>query len=163
VIHVDAHDDLLTGLELVEFFEQWTPTEGKINELPVGLSSGNYLGYAVANGWLSKLTWVRRTEPTTQLSEWIFKDFSVETGILETKRFPKGGVLAAAGLLSEGRLPKSFTTDKQIPFSQVPFMRYKIARPADYIFVARSPGFTPIESDENEDLIRERITSLSAI
>lgn len=161
VVHVDAHDDLLSGFEIAYFFEEWTSTLDRTNSLPLKLNSANYLGYAAANGWLRSLTWVRRSDTKTEPVSWIFKDFSLALGILELKTFPKGGVAAAANLLLAGQTPNNFSAIGEVPFVQVPFGRYKIPRPADFIFVARSPSFTPAESDANEDLIRERVELLS--
>jgi hypothetical protein len=160
VVHIDAHDDLLSGIETTYFFEEWTATLDKMKELPPRLNSANYLGHAVSNGWLSALTWVRRTDTTAKPIPWIFKDFSSRSELLETKHFSKGGVAAAAQLLLDGRMPRNVRVDIQTPFREIQFGEYRIARPADLVFVARSPSFTPIESDANEDLIRDRIVQL---
>jgi hypothetical protein len=154
VIHVDAHDDLLSGFEVTYLLEEWIKEPDKIKKRPERLTSANYLGFAVVNGWVGSLTWVHRPESQGVGQRWLFKDFTAESGLLQPKEFVPGGIARSS---EEGRIRAPagiFESRGEIPFVEFDFPYYEIERKADFLFVARSPSYTPKELDDHLDLVR---------
>jgi hypothetical protein len=158
VTHVDAHADLGLGdigyvyvlTELV--FE---PVEARrfprVGE--VGFTDGNWLTFAVACGWVSDLTYVFNGKDgrPNDVMPYIMEGFDTRAEHIQ---------LPALTPEELDKLPFSNPTvthlEPKVPFETVPWPHFEAADSYDLICLARSPGFTPPESDELFDAMRER-------
>ena len=164
VIHVDGHADLGMGdSSFIYLQEEWiyeadkmkAPKEGGWS----GLGCGNFLAFAIVNGWVSSLTYVCHEEAPDDVNRMFFKDWNKESGFIQTKRVQKGDFEKASYSLSEDSI--RYEPDLTIPFRRLPLGEYMAETAFDFAFVVRSPSYTPVELDFVNDIIEKRIQSLT--
>jgi hypothetical protein len=186
VVHVDAHSDLGSGWNNRSF----TFIETELLALPIEqrrhpafgpehLNSGNYLLVAIANRWISQLTycypvartaseaaqhgtlprfedgareiWAEQEPPVSDLPAWIFRNDDWRTRIIELKhRVVRHGVLEYG---------QPMTNEPPVPFKWIEGREFTLAG-VTHMFLARSPEYTPAEADELLPIIREYFYSV---
>lgn len=170
VTHVDAHADL--GLGDYGYFYLLSellhdPIEGRRDPKvgDDGLGDGNYLAFAIANQWISELTYAiggryensddEMGHPWTpgDLLVYLFENFDPAT---RTIRLPVLEVRnLRENLISPQQLrPVSF--EPPVPFHWTLLQQFQAQEPYDVICLARSPAFTPESADVVYDEIRTR-------
>ncbi|MCP9933378.1 UPF0489 family protein [Cyanobium sp. Candia 9D4] len=152
VVHPDSHADLGFG------DPGWVYLMGELLHLPIGertnpkvgweyMNAGNYLAFAAACGWLSRLTYVHHPQGGNDLMHYHFRDFDVASNEIELKRCPlerlRRLLVSEPSYLNFGVEQRGPT----LPFQKISCLDYSCEEPFDYVFFARSPEFTPIESD----------------
>jgi hypothetical protein len=160
VTHVDAHADLgqgdfgysylMTSLLFEEPEHRRFPKEGK-----GGLEDGNYLAFAIACRWLSDLVYVHNGSSN---GEDILRHYR-EGFDLDAPRLQLVGIRNAEELRENLLTPENLQVDHReptVPFQAVIWDQFQADQPFDFICLARSPPFTPPESDPIFDEIRER-------
>ena len=158
VTHVDAHADLGLGDSgyiylLTELVFQ--PLEAR--RFPrVGhdaFTDGNWLSFAVACRWISDLMYVYNTgdERPDDLMVCVMEGFDTRAANIQL-----------AGLTQEqlrnalhDRDWEAVHLEPKVPVRGSSLGAIRVSRPPDFISLARSPEFTPAESDALYDLIRE--------
>jgi hypothetical protein len=139
--------------------EEWINAPDKFIDPPLGgldgLGSGNFLSFAIANQWLSSLVYVCHEEEPDDLPYSVFKNADIGSGWIELKRLHKGALEGFNGpsFLNKQRCDSAVT----IPFSRFPLNSFRVERPFDFAFVARSPSYTPIELDSLEYLVTKKL------
>jgi hypothetical protein len=129
------------------------------------LSDGNYLNFAIANRWISKLLYViggcpDDTEDAAtyawqpeDLLPYIFQNFDLWTRTIRLPTLDRRNL--SDNLLSTDRL-KPLAFEPEVPFDWMTIYDFTAESPFDMVCLARSPSFTPAESDAIYDAIRER-------
>lgn len=163
VVHVDGHADLGMGDASYTFIqEEWIHATDKLVEPPTGgltgLGSGNYLAFALANGWISSLIYVCHEDEPEDLPDPVFKNWDAATEQIELRYLTKGCFSGIYDPNGWSRIP--YDRSIVVPFSRTPLPNYVASSPFDFVFVARSPAYTPIELDFVEQLVEQRLIAL---
>jgi hypothetical protein len=154
VVHPDSHADLGLG------DPGWVYLMGELLHLPISeranpkvgwdhMNAGNYLAFAAACGWLSKLTYVHHPKGGGDLMPYHFKNFDITANEIELKRCPLERLRHLRAELAQPSYIK-FGVEQigpTLPFQKISCLDYRSERAFDYVFFARSPEFTPVESD----------------
>lgn len=167
VTHVDAHADLGLGdsgymhLMTQLLFE---PVESRLfPRVGVGgLADGNWLIYAIACRWLSRLTYVLNTKegPPGDIMAYVMEGFASQAANIQLAAMNRRGIEKLWSLSHPP--PEPQLLEPKVPFSWVPWPEFRATEPFDVVCLARSPGFTPPESDALFDEIRERFIDETA-
>jgi hypothetical protein len=170
VVHVDAHADVGLGdygymYLLTELLQEPVDSRRNPRTGDDALSDGNYLNFAIANRWISKLLYVigGRSDDTEvaathrwqpgDLLPYIFEDFDLWTRTIRLPTLDQRNL--SENLLSTDRL-QPLGLEPPVPFDWVTVYEFAAEGPFDMVCLARSPSFTPAESDAVYDAIRER-------
>jgi hypothetical protein len=146
VVHVDAHADLGVGES------GWAYIAGDLLHRPVGrryfpevgftaLNLSNYLAFACACRWISRLTYVRHPNQTNDFPAIHFKGFDTSCGSIQLKSYEP------EELSDDLTLAEPIACEPEIPFVQIPGADYRNEEPFDFIVLCQSPGFTPASAD----------------
>jgi hypothetical protein len=176
VTHVDGHADLglgdsgymylMTELLLLPPEERRFPRTG-----PGGLDDGNWLAFAIACRWVGDLVYVLNTSgPPGDLFPYYMEGYlsgadrelgfagrakSIELAAMDEQEVKRLHAIGGEPLRVQRFEPK-------VPFRWVPSTEFSASAPFDLVCLARSPGFTPVESDELFEEIRERFIDETA-
>ena len=158
VTHIDAHADLGMGdasfiticTDIVHrtLLDRFDPP----NKGHSGIYEGNYLAYALACRWISKLTYVRNPKTRNDLLPIYFKDQDINSGLI---RIPKYDPAVAGNMFLDKVEPVGFEPD--IEFQSSLPTDFQIKSEFDFMFLAKSPKYTPPEADTLVDVIQEYI------
>jgi hypothetical protein len=180
VVHVDAHSDLGSGwnnrsFTFIETELLALPIEQRRHPVfgPEHLNAGNYLLGAIANRWISRLTyvypvdrterfedevremtrllWADQAPPVNDLPAWIFRNDDWKTGIIELKHR-----LVRDGLLKDG---EPVSSEPLVPFEWKEEREFSLDG-VTHMFLAQSPEHTPIEADELLPIVRKYFYSV---
>lgn len=165
VIHVDAHADLGLG------DNSWKYIMGEILHQPVerrwypkenarsSLNPANYLAFAIACRWISRLTFVIHPLWRYDLVTYYFKDYYVPTGQLQFKIYDKKR-------LNRKYKKKFYETTPDalepliVPLDRIRLWKFKNQKPISLIILSQSPGFTPKSADVLIPVIQEYIEEI---
>lgn len=159
VTHVDAHADLGLGdcswmylLSEVVFQpldERRYPREGDD-----GLNEGSWLSFAVACRWVRDLTYVFRNPEgrPRDLHAPVMKEWNTRSGAVQLAAVDKQNVLRVCDL--SGQAPPVEHFEPEVPLECVPWERFQAEEAFDFVYLTRSPTYTPPESDPLFELIR---------
>jgi hypothetical protein len=165
VIHVDAHADMGLGNNSCLYIaEDLLARPVDQRRVPVGrdtwcVRDNNFIAYALATRWIGRLTYV--THPACQDDvQWLhMKDFDTRSGFVQMKRFRPGFTEGLDHFLDVKQLP--FQPEPEIPMTQVRRKDYQAETAPDFIFLARSPNYTPNTADLLFDEISHLIEPVS--
>jgi len=158
VVHLDAHADLGYGdasvpYVLTEVLAQ--PLEHRAFPRVggrEGLGPGNYLLFAVACRWIRTLTYVYHPGRYTDLPERIVYRNAQGEGWIA---LPYYGPIAPELLCQHHKL-QPLAVEPPVPYREVPGTTYiNTEGPFDFLYVARSPAYTPTEADRLLEVFRE--------
>lgn len=154
VVHADSHADIGFGdggwLYLMGEYlhlpkhERANPEVGNMR-----MNIGNYLVFAIACGWLSKLTYVRHPKGDDDLMRFHFKNFDTATQAIELKCCDKDKLKEAQYRFADPTY-ESFgviSTEPEVPFDIVSCDSYCSEKQFDFLVLSKSHAFTPKESD----------------
>jgi hypothetical protein len=168
LVHVDSHADFGMGsgaggriacefLHLSLRERAYPPSDG------IGcLDCGNYLIYALANRWLRSVTYVHH--PTLlgiggqlpDIPDATYQDNSPASGYLQLKRYSKAFRSQWAIQVPRLELVEDFEPRVQVTLVRGDDATFRIDRP-DYLFLAQSPNYTPVEADALAALLQRFI------
>jgi len=159
VTHVDAHADLglgdsgyvylMTSLLFEAPEDRRYPKAGE-----GGLGDGNYLAFAIACRWLTDLAYVFNDGGGDDALLYVLEGFD-----------PQAQNIQLAAVRSRRELSENLTTPKNltlehleppVPFTAMGWRDFQADHPYDFVCLARSPPYTPPESDAIFDEIRGR-------
>jgi len=151
VIHVDAHADMGLGNNSCLYIAEELLAEPVTKRRPpIGkdtwcVRDNNFIAYALACRWIGRLTYV--THPDCQDDvQWLhMKDFDTKSGFVQMKRFAPGFAERLDHFLDVKKLP--FEAEPEIPMNVVTRDDFRSDDPPDFIFLARSPNYTPPTAD----------------
>ena len=168
VVHADAHSDLGWGPAgwthlLVDHLacsveDRHPPVRGDRH-----LHYGNYLAYAVANRWISAITWVYHEKQRAESFDILFRNFDSASGFLELPYCREAALSTWIGNRGRPKTNGAIGCEKReppVPFRMVPSSDYNARRQFDFIFVAKSPGYTPPQSDKLIPILEEYIEAI---
>lgn len=164
VVHVDGHADLGMGdASYVYLFEEWIYEANKMKNPKTGgwrgLGSGNYLAFAIANGWVGKLTYVCHDSEPDDLTPVMFKDWDVTSNYLETKKVKPGEFESKMTGMNLHAI--EYERDRLVPFKMVKISDYVSDTRFDYAYAVKSPSYTPVELDALDPVLEARISNKS--
>jgi hypothetical protein len=157
--HVDAHADLGMGDTSYKYiFEeilQLEPVERAYPRETGGwekLSSANFLAFAIACGWVSRLTYINDASLMIDLPWLLFRNLDVDSGAIQLKRYSKAQMdKIINGNGGDMRKAAAKTTPlelaPEVPFSRNDYRNFRAESPYGFIFLTQSPGYTPATSD----------------
>lgn len=161
VTHLDGHADLglgdsgwsylMTDLLYREPSERTEPREGD-----GALGDGNYLSFAIACRWITDLTYIYCEGGGGDVLGFHYEDFDRHASNLQLKAMDKEEAFRSIGRTPGSREVEIDRLEPLVPFRTELWRDYRATEPFDRIYLSRSPGFTPIESDDLFDAIRER-------
>lgn len=156
VVHVDAHADLGMG----DGSYQYLMTEhlGKPalkrsyppSDEGSGIGEGNYLAFAIACRWISKLTYVHHPECPDDLMTCHMKNYDDNSESIQLKYY---GHVDIDILLSGDTSPLAL--EPEVPFEKISCELFQNIGPLDWIYLAQSPAYTPVSADSLIPVIRE--------
>jgi hypothetical protein len=167
IVHVDAHADLGLGdagyayiMTDVLFKSLSERTVPKADEV----TPGNFLSFAVACRWVSRLTYVLhpRLQMGDDLPDIHFKGFATDSGYLQLKgcsreQFRRHG----CELNDYRRIPLSeFRLEPEVPFRMIRGSEFQAEEPFFHVFLTCSPEYTPATADDLIPIIREYIREI---
>lgn len=162
VVHVDAHSDMGLGeaswvyimTKFLFLRQEEKPLPENVNGF---LTSGSYLAFALACGWLSELTFVHHTEwPDNDDLMWIhFKDYDDQSGFIQLKAYRNEDIS-----VDYIRHNPPTLTEPEIPITICPVQDYRAVAAFDVATLCQSPGFTPESADVLLDVFREYIIEI---
>jgi hypothetical protein len=176
ICHVDAHSDLGMGMPAwvylhSEFLELPLPARRFPVEGKEGLNFGSYMSFAIGNRWFSEIDFIvppfwRDDIPQFLLtdkctsSEFVKANQELEIELMYAPRqqikghfYTPGKFIAIRKSVGEPRIPL------HVIAQQSAAGRYE-GRKWDYVYLSRSPGYTPTKSDALIPVIAEYIDVL---
>ena len=156
--HVDAHADVGLGdASYVYIVEELMhlPPELRTNPKPgfSGLNDGSFLAFACACHWISSFTYVHHPSGGNDFLACHMKDFDPCADALQFVAFAEGEVLDT---FHSPQKATPVTAASLIPLRRALPGEYIAEAPFDFVFLSRSPAFTPPECDHLFELIKER-------
>jgi hypothetical protein len=161
VVHVDSHADLGMGDASYEYIMTKHLGEpiSERSHPPIrewsGLGPGNYLVFAIACRWISKLTYVHNPRSSDDLTICHMKDHDKNSGFIQLKYYGQADIET----LIEGK-QKPLALEPEVPFEMVSAEKYKNRKPFDRIYLAQSPPYTPEASDKLIPIIKRYMISV---
>lgn len=162
VIHVDAHADLGFGdlgwkYIMTEYLylseeEKAYPENIDIDKF-MKISCGNYLLYAIANGWIESLTYVIHPKWGQDLQGILFKNRDINSGAIQLRKFNRGDNI---DFWKFGDY-KPVAYEKEVKFAGILDEKYINKDKVDFVVLSISPGYTMKETDFIIDIIKEYI------
>jgi hypothetical protein len=163
VTHVDAHADLGLGENGYRYLlsdllwrpptERWHPVESR-SGLDDAMTDGSFLSFAVGARWVSGIDYVYCPGGGDDVHPFLMERLDPRSGWLRLPRLTRDELdrlvssPPASLTVAEDRL------EPPVPFRQIEASGFVASAPYDAIFLTRSPGFTPNESDAIYDAIR---------
>jgi hypothetical protein len=165
VTHADAHADLgmgdsgyvylMTSLLYSRPDDRRFPDGGEHGHV----SDGNYLAFAVACRWISDLVYVSHTGGRGDVLPHLMERFDQDAAHIQL------AAVSESDLRANCVTPQNLKPDHlepPVPFSSSACHEFHADEPFDVVCLARSPGFTPPDSDVIFDEIRRRFIDESA-
>ena len=163
VVHIDAHADLGYGdagyVYLMSEMLHVKP-EDRPSLVDRGqVKFGNYLAFAIACRWISRLEYCRHPESGKDLMWYHFKNLDIESGFIQLRKLERG-VFDDIGLTPNIRDIPVLELEPEVPFEIHDSKAFQTAVSFDFIVLSKSPGFTPPESDKLIPVIGRYIDTL---
>jgi hypothetical protein len=164
VTHVDAHGDmdmggrgykyLMTELLFEKPEERLRPREGDD-----GLNPGNYLLFAIACRWISDLTYVFNPGGGSDIPGYHKQNWDWNADVIQLKAIDPEDFSVLLG----SRHPEPVHLEPPVPLKEIKAVDYVAPAGFDFIFLARSPEYTPEASDAIFYEIRDRYIDQAAL
>jgi len=149
VVHIDAHPDLWAGGGVYLASGFFHVDRGRLRAVldRKYIHEGNYLTFAIANGWISSLLWIHLRPRQKRPPQW---DADARSGLLHFEK--------KTGSNAGGPDPPQYKS--AVSFKSMPWHKFRADTPFDYIAFSKSPEFTPPESDRLIPVIEEYIRQI---
>ena len=155
IVHVDAHSDtgfnpgdryLMTELLHLPPEERTHPRSGWM-----GMNAGNYLCFAVACRWVSKIVFVLHLEWESDFGLPHFRDKDPSSFLFQLKQCTLDSI---SGPINSMFGPSKFVAEPEVPF-EIFFDRFNNDKPFTHGLLSQSPGFTPQSVDKLITIVME--------
>ncbi|NOX57352.1 MAG: hypothetical protein GXP29_00645, partial [Planctomycetes bacterium] len=123
---------------------------------PQKVTEGDFLLYAIACGWFSSMAYVHHpllSPDAPDIPHTIMKDFTDSTEKIRLGSYPSEAF--AVGSRVENFEP--LAVDPEVPLELVSGNDFKTADAFDFVYLTRSPRYTPESADDLIPIIREYI------
>jgi len=155
--HVDAHSDTGSGWGIswryvfTELLQQ--PPEGRLDPHrgPKALNSGNFIIFLAACRWLKCVNFYYPVGWKNEIQHVFMKDFSAYSPFIQLKRYNSEDIALAGVSAPLDKIPHEL--EPGIPFTCLPAKAMQPGAPYDWVFLTRSPAFTPKSADAAFDFI----------
>lgn len=166
VDHVDAHGDfgmgdssyLYISSELLHLPPNKRAYPDKIGRSN-GLGSGNFLTFAIACQWISRLRYVTNIEWSDDRLWFHHKNYDENCGAIQLKKFSieqMNNILNRPTDMKTTALSQTpLGLEPEVPFEKVDHNLFRSGYVYDFILLTQSPGFTPKASDRLIPIIQE--------
>ncbi|MEW6143082.1 MAG: UPF0489 family protein [Chloroflexota bacterium] len=150
VTHVDAHSDLGMGNTQCEYLMcellHTEPSQRRLKLDRSRVDSGNYIAFAIACRWISKVTWVRHHKSRNDLPYQYIRQLKRNRGFIQLRTVDKH---AFDNLVYEVSFdyPVALSYEPLVPLCIRSWRAFRSKKPFDYLVLSNSPNFTPPESD----------------
>ncbi len=148
VTHVDAHADLGLGDSGYRYLLSEVlalDVEGRSNPKTGegAMDHGNFLAFAIACRWIAELTYVFCPGGGDDVLFFVREDYRPDADRLQL--VPTSEADLDNVTWGEHNLPVGASRlEPPVPFRQVPAAEFAADGPFDFVFLARSPAFTPL-------------------
>jgi len=160
IVHIDAHADMGMGdIAYLYIINQLLhlPVYERSKYDSSQLKEGNYIAFALALGFISRLINVIHPGCRDDIMWLYMKDYHPNSGEIEMKAMKN---LSAIQLL---RNPKSFNVIASEPivrFSRIPYTEFHDKGNFDFIVLSQSPQYTPKSADALVPIINTYIENI---
>jgi hypothetical protein len=164
IVHIDAHSDMGTNNW------GWFYLLGELLHLPLkqriypiidphfGLSQGNFLAFAIACRWASKVTIVLHPKQEYSLPPIFLKDFNLKSGYIQLKKYTKADLHRLREQKELNPLEvHPLELEPAVPFECIRHFEFHSADPYGYVTLSTSPAFTPKTADRLIPIIKAYI------
>jgi len=171
IVHIDAHADLGLGMGDTS----WAYIMGELLHKPVcertdikiggwdGLKCGNYLSFAIANRWVSKLSFVINENWQDDIPRCFLRDTNVPDPLtygqwcftIALRQYTQEQIRDISMRVSE---PEPLAYEPPVSFEIIPYQQFKNTAQFDYMFVCKSPEYTCWEADKLLLIIKNYVT-----
>jgi hypothetical protein len=157
VTHLDAHADLGLGdpgyvYLMTELLFQPMEMRAHPYEGRGGMEPGNFLAFAIANRWVSDVTYVYIPGGGSDLLALHMENYDANAERIQLKAIDPQD----ESRLTSVNKPEPVALEPAVPIRTIRSVNFQAEAPFDFIFLARSPTFTPPTSDDLYEMIRER-------
>jgi len=159
--HVDAHGDFGKGqlshrkvlTDVMALDQDARPARS--HQL---LDPGDYLLHAVACGWVGAIDYVYPPAGGDDIDRWYWEGLTTPRiegrGRSGTVRLARFDERTLSRVLNGAVVPVDYGNEPRVPMAQIPQETYSSADPFDFLFLAKSPQFTPEAADALYEQIR---------
>ena len=155
--HIDAHADLGLGDASYKYISEEIlnrDTNDRCNNLEAkgwyGIGPGNYLQFAIACRWINSLNYITNKKWNNDLLFFIFKDFDTNSNFIQLKQYSKEDFEKTncnPDMIKAFKKIVPIKYEPEVPFQYLDYNDFKSDGKYEMIFLTKSPGFTPKESD----------------
>ncbi len=135
--------------------ERWYPRESK-DWLAEAMTDGSYLAFAVAARWIADLTYVYCPGGGSDIHPYIMEGLDSHSRTIRMPRLTRNELKRINDSLPQRPKIPEERLEPPIPLTASKASEFCAPEPFDFIFLARSPAFTPSEADPIFDAIKER-------
>ena len=159
VNHLDAHADLGLGdagyhYLMTDLLFQPVQDRSHKRELEDHIHDGNFLSFAVACRWVSDLIYVYNEDGGgNDILHLHMEHYARAASNLQLKAVTAEALKGNAGYYGE---PDASELEPLVPFTKLHWKDFQVEESFDFVCLTRSPDYTPPESDELYDEIRQR-------
>lgn len=166
--HIDAHADLGQGDSSYAYISS------EILPLPItqrcypgkikgweGLSEGNFLSFAIACRWITRLNHISQAKWERDLQAFLCKDFSLESNAIQLKCYTPSQmheIIFYGDLLKKAMEIEPVSLEPEVPYRTIDYKDFHNDQPYDLFFLTQSPDYTPKSSDSLIPIICEYIS-----
>lgn len=164
LVHIDSHADLgcqdlgyiylCSEIMFNEQKERWFPEFGLRK-----LGDGNFLAFALACGWISKYIYLYPLNWINDICYLFMQGNDLDSNYLQMKAINNSQIETMNYLIGQ-KVDIHIKTDPPIPFVRIPAIKYRNNREFDYVFLSRSPAFSPQPLDELYDFIKTQLIKI---
>ena len=167
--HVDAHADLGWGDASFQYISSEILFKSIDQRSPIaerngwsGLSSGNFLAFLVALRWVENLNYINEETRAKDIPPFLLEDFELTSGFIQLKKYTPDQMyqiihLGSGSMIEKARRIPPIELEPRVPFSFIDNGSFYNSNEYDYVFLTKSPGFTPLSSDALIPLILDYV------
>ncbi|MES2655886.1 MAG: UPF0489 family protein [Bacteroidota bacterium] len=165
--HIDAHADLGYGdCSYAYIFSEILFKDLKERSYPnkingrCGLGKGNFLAFAIACRWVTKLRYINKKEWSEDLPQLLFHDYDITSNFIELKKFTPDMmdlIISYVDIIKKAKETSPLELEPKVPFETIEYSTFQNKIPYDFIFLTHSPNYTPPTSDDLIPIIKEYI------
>jgi hypothetical protein len=161
VTHVDAHADLGLGESSYEYLMTQLLFEDPENrahpeEGAEGLDDGSFLAFAIACRWISDLVYVFNEGGGDDVLHLFKEGFDPKADHLQLAAMDNSELDKARRHYLGSEAPVVDRLEPRVPLREVKWPNFEATAGYDFVFLTRSPAFTPPEADETFAEVRKR-------
>lgn len=111
------------------------------------LDSGNFLAFAAACRLIERLNFITHPGKGKDIPSFIFKNFDINSNLIQLKKFSRDQINEFVDHPDHLPKLKPLGSEPEIPFRMIPYNEFQSSGDYDFVFLAQSPAFTPVEAD----------------